>query len=100
MHSDHEMFIWGIERQRKLKVTYLSDERREKLIRRCGPLYHSKGKAEADEPGCYYLWDFEADEGYNFLALSPVRIISMELIEDAYSIEEVSSLSKKPEKST
>ncbi len=96
MHSEHEIFIRAIEWQRRLKVTYTSDERREKLIRRCGPLYCSRGKTEAGELECYYLWDFEADEGYNFLALSPGRIISMELTEDTFSIDEVSSLSKRP----
>ena len=100
MHSDHEMFIRGIERQRRLKVTYTSDERREKLIRRCGPLYYSRGKAEADELECYYLWDFEADEGYNFLALPPGRIVGMELAEDAFSIDEVSNLGKRSGSST
>ena len=100
MHSDHEIFIRGIEQKRRLKVTYLSDERREKLIRRCGPLYYSRGKTEADELECYYLWDFEADEGHNFLALSPGRIIGMELTVDAFSIEEVSDLDKRPSRST
>ncbi len=94
------MFIRGIEQQRRLKVTYISDEHREKLIRRCGPLYYSRGKTEADELECYYLWDFEADEGYNFLALSPGRIIGMELTVDAFSIEEVSYLGKRPGGST
>lgn len=98
MHSDHEMFIRGIEQQRRLKVTYLSDERREKLVKPCGPLYFSRGKAEADELECYYLWDFEAGEGYNFIALSPERIISMELTEDSFSIDEISSLGKRPGK--
>jgi hypothetical protein len=89
------MFIRGIEQKRRLKVSYLGDECREKLIRRCGPLYYSRGKTEADELECYYLWDFEADEGHNFLALSPGRIIDMELTTDAFSIEEVSDLGKR-----
>ena len=100
MHSDHDVFLWGIEQQRRLKITYLSGERREKLIRRCGPLYFSKGKAGKDELECYYVWDFEADEGYSFLALSPARILSMEPTEDAFSIEEVSSVSKRSGRST
>ena len=100
MHSDHNMFVRGIEQERKLKVTYLSDERREKLLRRCGPLYYSRGKAEADKSDCYNLWDFEADEGHNFLALPPAQILSMELTEDAFSVEKVSSLSERSGRST
>ena len=79
-------------------MTFLSDERREKLVKPCGPLYFSRGKAEADELECYYLWDFEAGEGYNFIALSPERIISMELTEDSFSIDEISSIGKRPGK--
>ena len=100
MHNDHKLFVWGIERHIRLKVTYLSDKRHEELARSCGPLYFSRGKTEGDELECYYLWDFEAGEGYNFIALSPGRIISMELTEDPFSFEEISSLSKRPGKST
>ncbi len=95
MYSNHKVFLWGIERQRRLKVTYLSDERREKLVRSCGPLYFSRGKTEADGLECYYLWDFEADESYNFIALSPGRIISMEPTEEPFSFDEISALGKK-----
>ena len=98
MHTDHDVFIRGLEQERKLKVTYFSDEHRENLARLCGPLYCGTGKAEADGPECYYLWDFEADQGYNFLALPPEQIVSMELTENAYSIEEVSNLSEEPGK--
>ena len=93
MHSDHEMFIRGIERKAKVKVTFLNDERGSELVRQCGPLYYSRGRAEADGLDCYYLWDFEADEGYNFVALSPERIVSMELTEDTFSFEEISKRS-------
>ena len=100
MHSDHEAFIRGIEQKRRLKVTYLSDERCEKLIRRCGPLYYSRGKTEADELECYYLWDFEADEGHNFVSLLRGQIINMELTEDPFRIEEINNVSERPRKST
>ncbi len=89
MHTDHDMFVEGIERQRRLKVTYLSDERREKPVRRCGPLYYSRGKAKADELECYYFWDFEAGEGHNFMALSPSEIVGMELTEDSFRLEDI-----------
>jgi len=100
VHTDHDEFVRGIERQRRLRVTYLSNEGREKLLRLCGPLYYSEGKTEADELERYYLWDFEADKGHNFLALSMSEILSIEPTEDAFSIEEVSSFSKRAERST
>ena len=100
MHSDHEVFVRGIERKIKLKVTFLNDESSNELVRRCGPLYYSGGRVEADGLDCYYLWDFEADEGYNFIALSPERIVSMECTEDAFSLEEISRMSSRPGMST
>lgn len=36
----------------------------------------------------------EADEGYNFMALSPSQIISMELTEHAFSLDELDSPGK------
>ncbi len=57
-------------------------------------MHYSRGKAEVDRLECYYLWDFEADDGYNFIALWPRRIIGMELTEDPFTIDEVSGLSK------
>lgn len=96
VHRDHEIFVRGIESKKRLRVTFFSDERREELVRRCGPLYHSRPKAGSDDPGCYYLWDFDADEGYNFIALPPERIISMELTEETFTIEHVNSFSKGP----
>lgn len=100
VHSDHETFVRGIERKTKVKVTFLSDERSEELVRRCGPLYYSRGRVEADGLDCYYLWDFEADEGYNFIGLSPEQIVSMELTEDPFSLEEISRKSNRPGIST
>lgn len=97
MHSDHDAFIQGIEQEKRVKVTYLGTDRREKLVRRCGPLYYRGGKAPAGESDseCYYLWDFDAPEGYNFVSLAPSEILRIELTEDPFKIEKVGSLGKK-----
>ncbi|MEA3226610.1 MAG: hypothetical protein U9Q07_11735 [Planctomycetota bacterium] len=98
MHCDHDIFFQGIEQKRKLRLTFLSDDRGTELVRQCAPLHYSGGRA--DDLECYYLWDFEADEGYNFTALSPLQIVGMELTGDAFSLEEIYSLVSKPRKST
>lgn len=97
MHSDHDIFAQGIEQRRRLRLTFFADDRGLEQVRQCGPLYYSG--ARTDELECYYLWDFEADEGYNFTALSPLQIVRMELTEDAFSVKEVCSLIWKPRKS-
>ncbi len=98
MHSDHDIFAQGIEQKRRLRLTFLGDDRGLQMVRQCAPLYHSG--ARADELECYYLWDFEADEGYNFTALSPLQIVAMELAEGDFSIKEICCLIEKPRKST
>jgi hypothetical protein len=57
-------------------------------------LHHSKGSAglstgAEDELECYYLWDFGAEKGSNFLALSPSKIVSIKLTEDVFHIQEL-----------
>ena len=92
MHRDHDYFIRGIEREIKLKLHYLSRRHNRDVVSLCAPLHYSKGLAAADDLGCYYLWDFEARKGSNFLALSPSEIISMELTGDAFCIQDLNSL--------
>ncbi|MHC4169224.1 MAG: hypothetical protein ACYSWQ_19925 [Planctomycetota bacterium] len=89
MHSDHEIFQRGISQNRKVKLTSTSEELGRELVSLCAPLYYSRGRDNADEPGCYYLWDFEATVGYNFVALAPSEIVSMELTEDSFELEEM-----------
>lgn len=91
MHSNHESFERGVSQSRTVSLTFLADdEPPHELTRMCGPLYYSRGRAETDEPECYYFWDFEAEEGYNFLALTPSEIVGMELTEDSFEFEEIS----------
>jgi len=100
VHSEHDIFAKGVEQRRRLKVTFLGNERRRNVSGQCAPLYYSRGKVEGDGLDCYYLWDFEADEGYNFMDLSPSQIISMELTKDAFSLDELDSPGKPAEKAT
>ena len=100
MHEDHGIFQRGVAQYRMIRLRFFDGEPVRELTSQCAPLYFSSGCAGKNESGCYYFWDFEADEGYNFIALSPGRIISMELTESAFGIEEISSLSKRADKST
>ena len=99
VHSNHDIFAQGIEQNKKLKLTFFSSEHRRNLVSQCAPLHYSKGQTPADDRDCYYLWDFEAKKGGNFLALRPSQIVSMELTEDIFHVESLSSPSKTTEES-
>ena len=100
MHSDHDIFIQGIEQKRRLKLTFFSREHFRKLLRQCAPLYYSKGRIEGDGLDSYYLWDFEATKGSHFLALPPSQIVTMELAEETYNVEDFSNREKTKANST
>jgi len=96
MHRDHDVFIQGIEQEKRLELTFFSRKRRREVVSLCAPLHYSKGLAAGDGMGCYYLWDLEAAKGSNFLALSPSQIVSMELTEKAFHVQDFSGMSNPP----
>ena len=93
MDSEHEIFMQGIEQERKLEVTFFCRRRRREVDTLCAPLHYSKGPALSakdaeSEMECYYLWDFGAENDNNFLALSPSEILSMKLTDDVFHVQE------------
>jgi hypothetical protein len=98
VHRDHDVFIQGIEQEKRLELTFFSRKHRRQEVSLCAPLHYSKGLAAGDVLDCYYLWDFEAEKGSNFLALSPSQIVSMELKEEAFRVQDFSGLSNLAEK--
>jgi len=98
--SEHEVFIQGIEQERKLKVRYFCRKHLREIVSLCAPLHYSKGpvnsaiKAE-NELECYYLWDFGAEKDSNFLSLSPSEIIHMELTDEVFSSQDFFNLTNR-----
>lgn len=93
MDSEHEVFIQGIEQERKLEVEFFCKKRQQEVVSLCAPLHYCKGPPvsaikEGDELGCYYLWDFGVKKGSNFLALKPSEIISMKLTKEVFHVQE------------
>lgn len=102
MHRDHDVFIQGVEQEKRLELAFFSRKHRREVVSLCAPLHYSKGSAglatgAEDELGCYYLWDFGAEKGSNFMALSPSEIVSMKLTEDIFHVQEFYSHSKRAE---
>ena len=94
MHSDHDIFIQGIEQERRIKITFSGRKNLKNLPRECAPLHYSKGHIEGDDLDCYYFWDFEAVKGSHFLFLPPSQIVTMELAEGTFNIEDFSDFRK------
>ncbi len=102
MHRDHDVFIQGVEQEKRLELAFFSRKHRREVVSLCAPLHYSKGPAgpapsAEDELGCYYLWDFGAEKGSNFMVLSPSEIVSMGLTEDDFHVQEFYSHSKRAE---
>jgi len=88
VHSDHDVFIQGIQQKKRLKLTFFCEKKLMNLPRQCAPLHYSKGRIEGDDLDCYYVWDFEAAQGDRFLSLSTSQISRMELSDGTFKIED------------
>ena len=95
VHSDHDIFMQGIQQSRRLKVSFFCRKRRQHLLRQCAPLHYSKGQVEGDDLDCYFIWDFEASKGSHFLTLPPSQIFTMELTKETFSVGDFSSRREK-----
>jgi hypothetical protein len=91
MHCDHDVFVQGMEQKRRLKLTFYEGINLQHIVRECAPLHYSKGQVEGDDLDSYYIWDFENTKDNHFLALPPSQIITMELAEETFNIEDFSS---------
>lgn len=93
MHSEHKVFIQGIEREKKLEVKFFCKKRQREVVSLCAPLHYSEGPPVSaidgkNELGCYYLWVFGIKKGSNFFALKPSEIINMKLTKEAFHFQE------------
>jgi hypothetical protein len=91
VHSDHNVFVQGMEQKRRLKLTFFGGKNLQNLVRECAPLHYSKGQVEGDDLDSYYIWDFETAMDSHFLALPPSQIVKIELAEGKFNIEDFSS---------
>jgi len=102
VHRDHNVFIQGIEQEKRLELTFFNRKLRREVVSQCAPLLYGEGPAgpatgAEDELGCYYIWDYGAEKGSNFLALSPSQIVSMEPTENDFCVQDFYSLNKQAE---
>jgi hypothetical protein len=93
VHSEHEVFIQGIEQERKLEVKFFCRKRQREVVSLCAPLHYCGGPVTSptdveSELVCYYLWDFGVKKGSNFLALKPSEIFSMKLTKEVFHVQD------------
>ena len=105
MHRNHDVFIHSLEQDTKLKLTFFSRKLGREVVSLCAPLHYIKSpintvKESEYEQDCYYFWDFGAEKGDNFLVLSSSQVVSMELTDDVFHVQEFYSLSSRSKKST
>ena len=93
-HSDHEVFIEASVKKRTIKLTYFNKNNCQNLSKECAPLHYSKGKIEGDDLDCYYIWVFEAMKGCHFLSLPASKIISIEMSNRSFDIDDLGSSEK------
>lgn len=98
MQREHDVFFRSLDRETKVKLTFFSRKHFKEMDSICAPLYFSKSLTGQDQQDCYYFWNFGAEKGSNFLALSPSQIIGMELTDEAFDTQDFHSLSNVAEK--
>jgi hypothetical protein len=87
MHHDHDVFVKSIRDRKKVKLTFVNNERGGARDGLFGPIFYSTSVAGKDSD-CYYLWDFESGTGNNFLALPTSQIVCMALTKEPFDLVE------------
>lgn len=87
MHHDHDIFVKSIQDKKKVKLSFVINERGDIRDGLFGPILYSASVA-GDDSDCYYLWDFESNTDNHFLGLPPSQIVNMELTKETFDLVE------------
>jgi hypothetical protein len=101
VHREHDVFVRSLERETKIRLTFFSRKHDQEAVSLCAPLHFSKSLTGRDEQACYFVWDFGAKKGSNFLSLLSSQIVSMELTDEAFHTQDFhcfGELAEKPAK--
>jgi len=98
VHEDHDIFVRSLERETKIKLTFISRKHDREKISLCAPLHFSKSPTGQGQQDCYFFWDFGAKKGSNFLSLSPSQMVRMELTDEVFYTQDFYCFSRSTEK--
>jgi hypothetical protein len=87
MHRDHEIFVESTQDKKKVKLTFVTNERGDIKDGVFGPIFYS-ASITGDDSDCYYLWDFKSNTGNHFLGLPSSQIMSIELTKETFDLVE------------
>ena len=88
MHTDHAVFIEGIEGQQKIQLTFHSKEDGHSLVRLCAPMDFGPSTRTLDQSDRYHFWDYDSDTGSHTLSLLPQQVQSIAATEISFEPSE------------
>ncbi len=87
MHNDHNIFVLGIQKHRKIRLTYFDSEIKLNFTKLSVPLYYCPFRHVGNDSDCYYFWFSEAAGVKHFLELPASHIVSMDLTDEIFDPE-------------
>ena len=83
MHRHHSFFVNGIEKKRKIELTFVNTTGNQE-VKICVPIDYYPCRRVRDKCEYYYFWDPSAEEGGRLFRLAPEEIVSIILSVDAF----------------
>jgi len=87
MHNDHSIFVMGIQKRRKIRLTYFDHKIKLNFTKLSVPLYYRPSRHVGNDSDCYYFWFSEAAGVKHFLELPASHIVSMDLTDEVFDPE-------------
>lgn len=96
--SLEKTFKQAIDSQRKVKLTFFSQEDGHNLVRICAPMDFGPSRRAKNQDDRFHLWDFESDKANHVLSLLPDQVESIEIHNENFNPSEFItwSVSKSP----
>lgn len=88
MHSEHDVFIQGVQNKVKIDLTFLSPDDYLWSVKLCSPVDFHPCRRARDVSELYYFWDSSAQKGDRLFSLAPEQIVSMKVTSEEFEPEE------------
>ena len=84
MHSDHDVFIQGIQKKLEIELTFLSSDEYLWSVKICSPVDFHPCRRARDKSELYYFWDSSEDAGNRLFSVAPEQIVSMKVTSEEF----------------
>ena len=95
MHGHHDIFVRAIVQTKKIALTFVDNESRSNVVKRCIPVDYSSGRRARDSSELYCFWDFESGQKDCLFSLPPDAIVAMELTDEEFDPKDFVTFWKK-----